>query len=112
MNTTLYRNGEKVGSHADPLTGDVSFTVPAVGAEYRLTTSVRRSAKVVAATTRVDASRTFRSAEPSGGGATKLPASPHSRSSASARGGPRPQMPPASTLRAERSTRPQKPAPR
>ncbi|WP_461081223.1 S8 family peptidase [Streptomyces deserti] len=73
VNTTLYRNGTKVGSHNDPLFGEKEFKVPAGDAEYKLTTSVKRSVKVAAASTRIDASWTFRSkktADP-----TKLPAS-------------------------------------
>ncbi|MGW0499125.1 S8 family peptidase [Streptomyces sp. NPDC003007] len=61
VNTTLYRNGTKVGSNDDPLFGDKQFKVPAGDAEYKLTTSVKRSVKVAAASTRVDASWTFRS---------------------------------------------------
>ncbi|WP_395574626.1 S8 family peptidase [Streptomyces sp. BK79] len=71
--TTLYRNGTKVGSHKDPLFGEGEFKVPSGDARYRLTTSVKRSAKVAAASSRVDASWTFRSkktADP-----TELPAS-------------------------------------
>ncbi|MFJ3195589.1 S8 family peptidase [Streptomyces griseoviridis] len=71
--TTLYRNGTKVGSNHDPLFGDEEFKVPAGDAEYRLTTSVKRSAKVSAASTRIDASWTFRSKKVSG--TAKLPAS-------------------------------------
>ncbi|GGW89275.1 hypothetical protein GCM10010383_18270 [Streptomyces lomondensis] len=59
--TTLYRNGKKVGSNDDPLFGEKPFTVPAGDAEYKLTTSVKRSVKVAAASTRIDASWTFRS---------------------------------------------------
>ncbi|MET9384972.1 S8 family peptidase [Streptomyces sp. NPDC002928] len=59
--TTLYRNGTKVGSNKDPLFGEEAFTVPSGDAAYRLTTSVRRSAKVADASTRIDASWTFRS---------------------------------------------------
>ncbi|MET8812454.1 S8 family serine peptidase [Streptomyces sp. NPDC004549] len=59
--TTLYRNGGKVGSNEDPLNGDGLFTVPSGDAAYLLTTSVKRSAKVAGATSRVDASWTFRS---------------------------------------------------
>ncbi|MEV0218029.1 S8 family serine peptidase [Streptomyces sp. NPDC050704] len=61
VNTTLYRNGTKVGSNDDPLIGMKAFTVPAGDAEYRLTTSVKRSAEVAAASIRIDASWTFRS---------------------------------------------------
>ncbi|MEV5931565.1 S8 family serine peptidase [Streptomyces sp. NPDC052079] len=59
--TSLYRNGKKVGSHDDPLFGEGEFKVPSGDASYRLTTSVKRSAKVAAASTRIDASWTFRS---------------------------------------------------
>nr|WP_052310344.1 S8 family peptidase [Streptomyces viridochromogenes] len=59
--TTLYRNGTKVAGNDDPLTGGEAFKVPAGDAEYKLTTSVKRSVKVAAASTRIDASWTFRS---------------------------------------------------
>ncbi|MDT0612979.1 S8 family serine peptidase [Streptomyces sp. DSM 40712] len=71
--TTLYRNGTKVGSHKDPLFGEGEFTVPSGDARYRLTTSVKRSAKVAAASSRIDASWTFRSKRTAD--LTKLPAS-------------------------------------
>ncbi|MFH9061915.1 S8 family peptidase [Streptomyces coeruleorubidus] len=61
VDTTLYRNGKKVGSNDDPLFGEKQFKVPAGDAEYKLTTSVKRSVKVAAASTRIDASWTFRS---------------------------------------------------
>ncbi|MFI6275774.1 S8 family peptidase [Streptomyces sp. NPDC050988] len=61
VTTTLYRNGTKVGSNADPLFGEGVFKVPAGDASYKLTTSVKRSVKVAAASTRIDASWTFRS---------------------------------------------------
>ncbi|MEV7786357.1 S8 family serine peptidase [Streptomyces sp. NPDC088106] len=61
VSTSLYRNGKKVGSHDDPLFGEKEFTVPSGDAAYRLTTSVKRSAKVAAASTRIDAGWTFRS---------------------------------------------------
>ncbi|MEG3630599.1 S8 family peptidase [Streptomyces poriticola] len=61
VTTTLHRNGKKIGSHQDPLFGDEEFTVPSGAASYRLTTSVRRSADVAAASGRIDASWTFRS---------------------------------------------------
>ncbi len=73
--TSLYRNGSKVGTNADPLFGEGSFKVPAGDAEYKLTTSVKRSVKVAAASTRIDASWTFRSKKPAGRDAVKLPAS-------------------------------------
>ncbi|PAZ11484.1 peptidase S8 [Streptomyces sp. SA15] len=72
--TTLYRNGTKVGTHDDPLFGEKLFKVPSGDAEYKLTTSVKRSVKVAAASTRIDASWTFRSKKPANGDA-KLPAS-------------------------------------
>ncbi|MBT2676070.1 S8 family peptidase [Streptomyces sp. ISL-14] len=78
--TNLYRNGTKIGTNSDPLYGE-PFDVPAAEAEYKLTTSVKRSAKVAAASTRIDASWTFRSKKPpaSGGDSAaeqvKLPAS-------------------------------------
>ncbi|MEU9918727.1 S8 family serine peptidase [Streptomyces sp. NPDC051001] len=70
--TTLYRNGAKVGSNSDPLEGAGTFKVPAGDAAYKLTTSVKRSVKVAAASTRVDASWTFRSKKAD---LAKLPAS-------------------------------------
>ena len=72
VTTTLYRNGTKVGSNADPLFGEQAFKVPAGDASYRLTTSVKRSVKVAAASTRIDASWTFRSKNTA---SAKLPAS-------------------------------------
>ncbi|MEV5954167.1 S8 family peptidase [Streptomyces sp. NPDC051987] len=76
VNTTLYRNGTKVGSNKDPLFGGDSFAVPSGDAEYKLTTSVIRSVKVAAASTRIDASWTFHSKKPgSNTPLAKLPAS-------------------------------------
>ncbi|MEV0486287.1 S8 family serine peptidase [Streptomyces sp. NPDC050508] len=75
VNTTLYRNGTKVGSNKDPLFGDSVFKVPAGNASYKLTTSVIRSVKVAAASTRIDASWTFSSKKPTGSGTAKLPIS-------------------------------------
>ena len=72
--TTLYRNGKKVATTDDPLFAEKPFTVPAGDAEYKLTTSVKRSVKVAQASTRIDASWTFRSKKPGEDGA-KLPAS-------------------------------------
>ncbi|MFJ9813765.1 S8 family peptidase [Streptomyces sp. NPDC101151] len=74
VNTTLYRNGTKVGSNDDPLFGDKPFKVPAGDAAYKLTTSVKRSAKVSDASSRIDATWTFRSKKPASGFA-KLPVS-------------------------------------
>ncbi|MFI6417381.1 S8 family serine peptidase [Streptomyces sp. NPDC050842] len=59
--STLYRDGVKVGENDDALMGDQPFTVDSADAEYRLTTSVERSATVAAVSTRVDADFTFRS---------------------------------------------------
>ncbi|MEU0386073.1 S8 family peptidase [Streptomyces chartreusis] len=73
VDTTLYRNGKKVGTNNDPLFGEKPFKVPAGDAEYKLTTSVKRSVKVAAASTRIDASWTFRSKKSSG--IKQLPAS-------------------------------------
>lgn len=73
VDTTLYRNGKKVGSNDDPLFGEKQFKVPAGDADYKLTTSVKRSVKVAAASTRIDASWTFRSKKTSG--IKQLPAS-------------------------------------
>ncbi|MGX4690176.1 S8 family peptidase [Streptomyces sp. JNUCC 63] len=73
VKTTLYRNDKKVGSNDDPLFGYKGFTVPAGDAAYKLTTSVTRSAKIANASTRIDATWTFRSKQPSR--VTQLPAS-------------------------------------
>ncbi|MEU6556053.1 S8 family peptidase [Streptomyces sp. NPDC046915] len=74
VTTTLYRNGTKVGSNEDPLSGE-TFSVPAGDAEYKLTTSVKRTVKVAAASTRIDASWTFHSKKPGSGVMATLPAS-------------------------------------
>ncbi|MEU4927939.1 S8 family serine peptidase [Streptomyces yokosukanensis] len=74
VNTTLYRDGVKVGSNTDPLFGDETFKVPAGAAAYRLTTSVTRSATVSRASSRIDAAWTFRSKKVSGA-PVQLPAS-------------------------------------
>ncbi|MFE7853333.1 S8 family serine peptidase [Streptomyces sp. NPDC057403] len=74
VNTTLYRNGDKVGSNQDPLFGE-PFNVPSADAAYKLTTSVKRSPDVAAVSSRIDATWTFRSKKPSGGGIAKLPVS-------------------------------------
>ncbi|MEU6671316.1 S8 family serine peptidase [Streptomyces sp. NPDC046727] len=71
--TTLYRNGTKVGTNNDPLFGEKTFKVPAGDAAYKLTTSVKRSSKVAEASSRIDATWTFRSKKPSG--IAQLPAS-------------------------------------
>ncbi|MFJ5301567.1 S8 family peptidase [Streptomyces sp. NPDC088350] len=75
VKTTLYRNGTKVGSNADPLFGGEAFKVPAANASYKLTTSVIRSVKVAAASTRIDASWTFSSKKPTGSTLAQLPVS-------------------------------------
>uniref|UniRef100_A0AAU3I7G8 S8 family peptidase n=1 Tax=Streptomyces sp. NBC_01393 TaxID=2903851 RepID=A0AAU3I7G8_9ACTN len=61
--SALYRDGVKVGENDDPLSGAKPFTVDSADAEYRLTTSVERSAKIATASTRIDTSFTFRSKE-------------------------------------------------
>ncbi|MDG9716302.1 S8 family serine peptidase [Streptomyces sp. DH24] len=73
VKTTLYRNGTKVGSHDDPLFGEKQFKVPSGDAQYRLTTSVKRAAKIASAASRIDASWTFRSKKTAD--LTQLPAS-------------------------------------
>ncbi|MGW7261256.1 S8 family peptidase [Streptomyces sp. NPDC054834] len=75
VTTTLYRNGTKVGSNDDPLFGGGFFDVPSGDAEYKLTTSVKRTVKVAAASTRIDASWTFHSKKPASGVMATLPAS-------------------------------------
>ncbi|MFJ3717174.1 S8 family peptidase [Streptomyces sp. NPDC090057] len=66
VRTTLYRDGVKVGSNDDPLLGGETFKVPAGDAAYRLTTSVRRPATVARASSRIDATWTFRSKKRAG----------------------------------------------
>ncbi|MEU6677315.1 S8 family peptidase [Streptomyces sp. NPDC046925] len=61
VKTTLYKGSTKIGENEDPLLGGASFKVPSAEAEYKLSTSVKRSVKVAAASTRIDASWTFRS---------------------------------------------------
>ncbi len=74
VRTVLYRDGVKIGSNDDPLFGSETFKVPAGDAAYRLTTSVRRPATVARASSRIDASWTFRSKKPASGFA-ELPVS-------------------------------------
>ncbi|OPG02448.1 peptidase S8 [Streptomyces sp. GKU 895] len=74
VKTELYRNGTKVGSNQDPLFGEV-FTVPAANAEYKLTSSVKRSVKLAAASTRIDVSFTFHSKKAANDDQVTLPAS-------------------------------------
>ncbi|MGW7707859.1 S8 family peptidase [Streptomyces sp. NPDC054771] len=64
--TVLYRNGKKLAQNEDPLLGDTPFAVPSAAADYRLTTSARRSTKLSPVSTRIDASWTFRSQRTSG----------------------------------------------
>ncbi|WP_128380884.1 S8 family peptidase [Streptomyces cavernae] len=61
VKSTLYRNGKKIAETADALDGAGEFKVPSADASYRLTTSIKRSVKDAAASTRIDASWTFRS---------------------------------------------------
>ncbi|MBB5934222.1 S8 family peptidase [Streptomyces zagrosensis] len=72
VQTTLYRNGKKVGSNADPLTGNGVFKVPAGAAKYKLSTSVSRS-KVAGVSTKITSSWAFSSKKTTG--EVKLPAS-------------------------------------
>lgn len=74
VSTSLYRNGTRLATNDDPLFGEQMFRVPAGDAEYKLTTSVKRSVKVAAASTRIDASWTFRSKR-SAAEQVRLPAS-------------------------------------
>ncbi|MBT2381657.1 S8 family serine peptidase [Streptomyces sp. ISL-111] len=71
VTTVLHRNGKKFAQHKDPLQGWDYFTVPAGSADYRLTSSVKHTAKIGALSTRVDVSFSFRSKKAS----AKLPAS-------------------------------------
>ncbi|WP_405691867.1 S8 family peptidase [Streptomyces sp. NBC_00057] len=64
--TVLYRNGKKLAQNEDPLTGLAPFAVPAAAADYRLTTSMRRSSALSPVSTRIDASWTFHSKRTSG----------------------------------------------
>ncbi|MFE5852912.1 S8 family serine peptidase [Streptomyces sp. NPDC056500] len=72
--TTLYRGSTKIGENAMPPFGKVSeFNMPAEPGNYRLTTSVTRSAQVGRASSRVDASWSFPSKSTTA--RTQLPAS-------------------------------------
>lgn len=71
VTTVLHRNGKKYAQMKDPLQGWDYFTVPAAAADYKLTSSVKHSAKIGALSTRVDVSFSFRSKK----AYTKLPAS-------------------------------------
>ncbi|WP_232543940.1 S8 family serine peptidase [Streptomyces buecherae] len=70
--TTLYRNGKKVGSNTDPLTGSEVFKVPAGAANYKLSTSVSRRG-VANVSTKVTGDWTFSSKKTTG--EVKLPTS-------------------------------------
>ncbi|MEU0160480.1 S8 family serine peptidase [Streptomyces sp. NPDC006261] len=71
VSTVLHRNGKKFAQNTDPLQGWDYFTVPAGNADYKLTSSVKHSAKIGALSTRVDVSFSFRSKKAD----AKLPAS-------------------------------------
>ncbi|SCK24844.1 Serine protease, subtilisin family [Streptomyces sp. ScaeMP-e48] len=71
VTTVLHRNGKKFAQNNDPLQGWGTFRVPAGNADYKLTSSVKHSAKIGALSTRVDVSFSFRSKKAT----TKLPAS-------------------------------------
>ncbi|MFF2507481.1 S8 family serine peptidase [Streptomyces sp. NPDC058067] len=76
VKTTLYKGSTKIGENDDPLVGDKPFKVASGDAAYKLTTSIRRSVKIAAASTRVDASWTFHSKRPaSSAQSVKLPLS-------------------------------------
>ncbi|MGA6171384.1 S8 family peptidase [Streptomyces sp. NPDC012600] len=60
VKTVLYRNGKKIGQNDDPLSGN-PFQVPSGAANYKLTSSVKRSAKISPLSTQVDVAWTFRS---------------------------------------------------
>ncbi|WP_460067926.1 S8 family peptidase [Streptomyces sp. YKOK-I1] len=72
--TTIYRDGRKLATRRAPLVTGTTFRVPAGEAAYRLTTSVRRSARLSAVSTRTDATWTFRSKK-TGADGVRLPAS-------------------------------------
>ncbi|MEI5101801.1 S8 family serine peptidase [Streptomyces sp. PmtG] len=59
--SVLYRNGTKIAENGDPVTGAETFKVPAEDSAYKLTATAHRAPKAGTATTRVDASWTFRS---------------------------------------------------
>ncbi|MET8208957.1 peptidase S8, partial [Streptomyces sp. NPDC005373] len=70
------KGSTKVGENDDPLVGEKPFKVTSGDAEYKLSTSIKRSVKIAAASTRVDASWTFRSKKPaSSAEAARLPLS-------------------------------------
>ncbi|WP_086802985.1 S8 family peptidase [Streptomyces caniscabiei] len=61
VTTVLHRDGRKLASGEDALDGSGQFKVPTGPATYRLTTSISRSADLARASSRIDASWTFRS---------------------------------------------------
>ncbi|MYW64771.1 S8 family serine peptidase [Streptomyces sp. SID8379] len=73
VKTTLYRGSTKVGENDDPLVGEKVFKVPSTDAAYELTTSIKRSARIATASSRIDGTWTFRSKKTST--ETKLPLS-------------------------------------
>ncbi|WP_152774551.1 S8 family peptidase [Streptomyces spongiae] len=73
VKSTLYRNGTKIVENDDALEGGGEFKVPSAEATYKLTTSIKRSVKVAAASTRVDTSWEFKSKKTSS--EAKLPVS-------------------------------------
>ncbi|WP_199923950.1 S8 family peptidase [Streptomyces scabiei] len=73
VTTTLYRDGEKFASGEDALDGSGQFKVPAGLATYRLTTSISRAADLAGASSRIDASWTFKSRKTASD--TRLPVS-------------------------------------
>ena len=76
VKTTLYKGSTKIGENDDPLVGEKPFKVASGDAEYKLSTSIKRSVKIAAASTRVDASWTFHSKKPaSSSQSAKLPLS-------------------------------------
>jgi hypothetical protein len=72
VKSTLYRNGTKIAEAEDALDGSGEFKVPAAEATYKLNTSIKRSVKVAAASTRIDESWTFKSKK---AGSAELPVS-------------------------------------
>lgn len=73
VKSTLYRNGTKIIENDDALEGGGEFKVPSGEATYKLTTSIKRSVKVSAASTQVNASWEFKSKKTSS--PAKLPVS-------------------------------------
>ncbi|MEW2394477.1 S8 family peptidase [Streptomyces sp. NPDC046862] len=71
VKSTLYRNGTKIIENDDALEGGGEFKVPSGEATYKLTTSIKRSVKVAAASTRIDTSWEFKSKKTTS--QTKLP---------------------------------------